>query len=145
MMMSKKDKGISMITLVITIVVIIILAAVSLGGSTDMINKSGEAKEDAAMYADKEQIRGLIDYVYSGLEEKVGVQLIDGALIVIDDNGKEYGSGYYLIPGGKDEEIKYIREKSGYTNLNRYQELSTSYVVNYSTKEYVRLEEVKFK
>lgn len=58
-MIKEKNKGITMIALVITIIVLLILAGVSiatLAGDNGLLRKTGEAKEQTEKTALKEQL-----------------------------------------------------------------------------------------
>lgn len=134
-----------MITLVITIVIIIILSAVAINGSTQMIDESNEARKSADAAKDDDEIRAVLMRAITDNTAKVGVELVDGTLIALDSGDREYGSGYYIIPGGKDDQIDIIKSKAADPTVTRYKKLSASYIVDYAEGTFVRVEEVRFK
>lgn len=142
----KNNSGVSITTLVITIVVMLIIAGVAVTNSTRMIDDSIAAKKDAATFEDNEIIRALLMNALTDKNEITGYALVDGSLEVIDESGETYGTNYHLIPGGKaDEALGVIREKLGDANLEAYKGITAPYVVDYYTGEYKRIEEIKFK
>ena len=141
----KKNKGVSMISLVITIVVIIILSAVALSNSTSMIENSSVAITEADKMEDNEKIRALVTYGITDRSARMGIALSDSTNVVIGKNGTNYGNGYHLIVGGTEETIKEIEEKTRLSNLKAYKDITAPYVVNYDTSDYERLDEIKFK
>lgn len=141
----KNKSGVSMISLVITIVVIIILTAVSIGDSLDMIDDSMVAVTEADIAEDNDVIRSLLTYAVVDKTARVGIALSDATIVVIGSGDVNYGTGYHLIVGGKEETIKVIEEKTGVTNLKAYKELTAAYVVNYDLGTYERIEEIKFR
>lgn len=142
----KSNLGISLVTVVITIVVIIILASVSTTYSLRMINDSADAKKEATIYEDREIIRTLLTETIGDENKKVGFALLNGSLVVLDSGDNEYGTGYYLIPGGEDDgDLGTIKFKLGDDTLTAYKGLSAPYVVDYYTGDYERVEEIRFK
>lgn len=144
-MKNLKNKGISLITLVITIVVMLILAAVAIGGSTRLIDDSVDSKKQASINDDNDEVRSLLTHAITNSSLREGVSLIDGSLVVIGSGDKEYGTGYYLLPGGEDDVMKVITDKVGNPNLKKYKGLTAPYVVDYDNGTYERIEEVRFK
>lgn len=142
----KNNSGVSITTLVITIVVMLIIAGVAIGTSTQIIDDSVEAKKEAAIFEDNETIRALLMNAITDKNVITGYALIDGSLEVVDEEGNEYGTNYYLIPGGKeDEALTIIRDKIGDSSATAYKGITAPYVVDYYTGEYKRIEEIKFK
>lgn len=142
----KSNSGVSLLTVVITVIVMIILAAVSTKYSTDMIDNSGEAKKEANIYEDKEVIRSLMTHSITDKDVRVGYALLDGAIVVVTEDGKEYGTGYHLVPGGDDDgDLGEIKERFGDDTIIAYKNLSAPYVVDYYTGKYERVENIKFK
>lgn len=68
-----------------------------------------------------------------------------GSLVVISESGDEYGTGFYLIPGGEEEVINQIKEKSGSAITRKYKDISAPYVVDYNANSFIRIEELLFK
>ncbi len=142
----KKNSGLSLMTVAITVIVMVILAGVATRYSLRMIDDSGEAKKEATIYADNEIIRSLLTQAMVDKNVMVGIALVDGDKVVIGSGDKEYGTGYYLVPGGEeDEELGDIRYKVGDDSLAAYKGLSAPYVVDYLTGKYERVEDIKFK
>ena len=78
MKMLKTEKGITLIALIITIIILLILAGITIGaltGDNSLINQAGEAKEDVEIASEKEAIdNATIDAMgknkYGNLEEE---------------------------------------------------------------------------
>ena len=127
----KKNSGVSLTTVVITVIVMIILASVTISYSLDMIDDSGEAKSEDEIYDDNEVIRALLTQSIIDEDVMVGYALLDNSVVVITPEGKEYGTGYYLIPGGKDDgDLGTIKFKLGDDTLTAYKGISEPYVVD---------------
>ena len=142
----KNNSGVSLTTVIITIVVMIILAGIAVSYSLEMIDDSGEAKKEATIYEDREIIRALTANALLDKNARVGFALLDNSVVVIGSGDKEYGTGYYLIPGGKDDgDLGTIKFKLGDNTLTAYRGLSAPYVVDYYTGEYERVEKIRFK
>lgn len=142
----KSDSGISLTTVIITIVVVIVLAAVATTYSSEVIDNSDEAQREATIYQDKEIIRVLMTNTITDKDARVGYELLDGAVVVIAENGKEYGTGYHLVPGGySDGDLGEIRDKFGDDTITAYRGLSAPYVVDYYTGKYERVENIEFR
>lgn len=126
----RNNKGISLITLIITIVVLIILAGIGIyTGYTSNVRKAtftkiySEMKEISSAVKQREMENKLDNIKYPYLGEK----LTDDDFIQI--NGVNYGSGYYLVTS---EQIVSL----GVSNVDR------DYIVNYSTGEVVSKEPI---
>ena len=142
----KNNSGISLLTVIITIVVMIILAAIATTYSTDVIDNSDEAQKEATIYEDREIIRALMTNTITDKNARVGYELLTGAIVVVGDDGKEYGTGYHLVPGGyEDGDLGKIRAKLGDDTIRAHRNLSAPYVVDYYTGKYERVENIKFK
>ena len=142
----KKNSGVSLTTVVITVIVMIILASVTISYSLDMIDDSGEAKSEAEIYEDNEVIRALLTQSIIDEDVMVGYALLDNSVVVITPEGKEYGTVYYLIPGVKDDgDLGTIKFKLGDDTLTAYKGISAPYVVDYYTGKYERVEKINFK
>jgi type II secretory pathway pseudopilin PulG len=144
----KNESGISLMTVIITIVVMIILASIAISSSFRMIGDAGEAKKQAETYEDREIIRALLINSVPYSNDIVGFPL-GGAVIVLGSGDKEYGSGYYLVPGGESEDedgdLATLRFKLGDNTLQAYKGLTAPYVVDYDNGKYERVEEIRFK
>ncbi|MBR3887536.1 MAG: hypothetical protein IKJ32_00355 [Clostridia bacterium] len=143
--MLKNNKGVSMISIVITIIVIIILSAVALSNSSDMIDDSITAVTEADKMEDNDTIRTLLTYAVTDRSARTGIALSDSTNVVIGSGDVNYGTGYYLIVGGSGDSIKKIEEKTGATGLKAYKDLTAPYVVNYDMGTYERIEEIRFR
>ena len=142
----KDNKGISLLTVIVTVIVMIILAGVATTYSLEIISDSGEAQKEAAIYEDREIIRNLMTNTINNKNERVGFALLDDSIVVIGSGDKEYGTGYHLIPGGDDKgDLGVIKLKLGDDTITAYRNLSAPYVVDYYTGKYERIENIKFK
>lgn len=143
--MLKNKKGVSMVTLAITIIVMIILASVAFSNSSGMIEDSNEAVTEAEIMADNDEIRALLTYAILDDTAKVGITLSNGSLVVIGSGDVSYGTGYHLVVGGDEEVIETIKEKTGMSNVRPYKELTAPYVVDYAKGTFERIDEIKFR
>ncbi len=140
-----RNKGVTMISMVITIVIIIILASVALSYSGDMIDDSIVAVDEADIMADNDEIRALLTYAVIDKDARQGIALVDGTMVVIGSGDVSYGTGYHLIVGGSDEDIDAIEEKMDGMRLAPYKNLTAPYVVNYDMGTFERIDEIKFR
>lgn len=122
----RNKKGISLITLIITIVVLIILASISIFvGYEYNINKAtftkiyNEMKEVSSAIQERQVENRLDNTIYP----LVGKELNEDDAIEI--NGVKYGTGYYLVTP------KEMASSLGLSNVTR------EYIVNYSTGEVI--------
>lgn len=133
-------------TVIITIVVMIILASVTVTYSLRMVDDSGEARDQAEIYEDNEIIRALLTQTIADDDAVVGYALLDNSIVVIGSGNKEYGTGYHLIPGGDDDgDLGTVKFKLGDDTLTAYKGISAPYVVDYYTGKYERVEDIRFK
>ena len=123
---------------------IIIISAVAFGTSRDLINRSAEAKVKAIALEEEDKIRTLLRKAIVDNNYKLGIELKDNTLVVIGSGDVEYGTCCYLIPGGTDEDIEIIANKAG-ENVERYEDFTASYVVDYDQDKFERITEIKFK
>ena len=135
-------------TMIITIVVMIILAGIAVSSSYELIGDAGEAKKQSETYEDREIIRALLTNSIADSDIIAGYPL-GGSIVVLGSGDKEYGSGYYLVPGGdaeeKDGDLAVLRFKLGDDTLQAYKGLTAPYVVDYDTGKYERVENIRFK
>lgn len=141
----KNKKGVSMVSLAITIIVIIILSAIAFSNSSGMINESNEAVTESEIMADNDEIRALLTYSIVDDAAKIGIKLSDGSLVVIGSGDVSYGTGYHLIAGGDEEDLNIIKEKTGVSGVQAYKEITAPYVVNYDKGTFERIDEIKFR
>lgn len=142
----KSNSGVSLTTVIITIVVMIIIVGVAARNSLRMIDDSGEAKKEATIYEDREIIRALLTNAITDKDAMVGFALLDNSVVVLGSGDKEYGTGYHLIPGGDDDgDLGTIKFKLGDDTMTAYRGLSAPYVVDYYTGKYERVENIRFK
>lgn len=141
----KNNKGVSLMTLIVTIVVMLIITGVAINKSIRLIDDSVKATEDAEIFDDNEQIRSLLMNAITDKSLVTGYALINNSVEVIDAEGNVYGTNYHLIPGGDEEDLKAIAEKFGETNVIAYKGITAPYVVDYYTSKFVRIEDVLFK
>ena len=114
--MIKEKKGITLIALVITIIVLLILAGVTisaLSGDNGILQNAAKAKEETEKAQDKEQeiLDDLNSYIENGEEEKFneekGVnkpELTEGMIPVKFDTSKNGGKGNWVICSETDSE-----------------------------------------
>lgn len=147
----KNNSGVSLVTLVVTIVVMLILAGISMRGTTSLINKTAESKKTHNEYNESEIIRKLLTDVVLDKNLMVGIPLQDGIFEVretpTDKNPDTiwYGTNYYLIPGGNEEEIKKIISKTGDDSIEQYREFTGSYVVDYVEGKFERINVIEIR
>ena len=122
----KNNKGISLITLIFTIIVIIIIASIVIyTGYQKNVNKATFTK----IYNEMQEIttavqeRHAAHRINSSSYPYIGTELTDSTAITI--NGVKYGNGYYVVSP------KQLSDELGVTNVNR------EYIVNYNTGEVV--------
>ena len=132
-----QNKGITLVALVITIIVLLILAGISISmiiGENGLLTKVQKAKELSEISTEEEYVNLIIIDSYM-TNKKTGQKLeelrfntVDDATSIYDsDTGKSYGNGwYYLKPD----------------DVNEYP-LKNSYIINYETGEFVRYDENK--
>lgn len=132
-----KTKGVTLIVLVVTIVVLLILAGVSivmLTNGNGIINNARKAKDLTEISSEEEYI--LLTMLDEELTKiKIGQELKDMNFNTTEDiecvmdkeTGIRYGWNWYLI---RPEDIKDY-------------ELKNSYIVNYETEEYIRFDKNK--
>lgn len=135
--MLEKDRGITLIALVITIIVLLILAGVSIAmlfGENGLITNAKKAKIQSEISTEEEYLNLIIlddkltrrklgqeldDIVFNTLENKTSIYDID--------TGKVYAKGWYFL---KPQDIKDY-------------EIKNSYIINYETGEYIKFDENK--
>ncbi len=141
----KNKKGVSMVSLAITVIVMLIIATVAFSNSSGMIDESNEAVEEADIMADNDEIRALLTFAIVDDTAKIGIALSDASLVVIGSGDVSYGTGYHLVIGGDEEDLKAIEEKTGSSNIHPYKDLTAPYVVNYNKGTFERIDEIKFR
>ena len=135
--MLEQDRGITLIALVITIIVLLILAGVSIAmlfGENGLITNAKKAKIQSEISTEEEYLNLIIlddkltrrklgqeldDIVFNTLENKTSIYDID--------TGKVYAKGWYFL---KPQDIKDY-------------EIKNSYIINYETGEYIKFDENK--
>ncbi|MBO5179323.1 MAG: hypothetical protein J6B87_03155 [Clostridia bacterium] len=127
----KNNKGISLVSLIFTIIVIIILASIVIYyGYTQNINKATFSR----IYNEMQEIttavqeRHAAHRINGSSYPYIGTKLTDESAITI--NGIKYGNGYYLVSQ------KQLSDELGVSNVTR------EYVVNYETGEIVSKEPI---
>ena len=132
-----KEKGITLIALVITIIVLLILAGVSISmltGDNGILTQAQRAKEMTEASSEEEYIQLLvigynIDKKTYGEELKnVEFNTVENTTSIMDiETGTTYGDGWYYL---KPEDVKDY-------------ELKNSYIIDYETGEYIKYDENK--
>ena len=143
--MYKKDKkvdGITLIVLVITVIVLLILAGVTinaLSGDNGILTKAVEAKKETELASEKEAMQ--TQFLLSQMDEdiqNIGVELYDKNIengnkwniIYVAKTDKKYGTGWYYIPRG--------------TEISEYGKCKQNWIVNYKTGEFISLEDNEY-
>ena len=136
--MYRKNKGITLIALVITIIVLLILAGVSIAmltGNNGILTQAMRAKELTEISSEEEYINLLIiehqmdnDITYGEELKEVQFNTVEDTTSIYDaEKGTTYANGWYYL---KPEDV------------NDY-ELKNSYIIDYDTGEFVRFDEEK--
>ena len=143
----KQEKGITLIALVITIIVLLILAGVSIAmltGDNGILTQAQRAKSETSISTEKEALEvQVIGEEMNGtlrneVENGIGKTLYSNTLensnrwnvIVINDTQKVYGDGYKYIEKG--------------TEIENYGEAQYNWLINTNTGEVIQLEEGKY-
>ena len=143
-MRTKETKGITLVALVITIVILLILAGVGLNmvlGENGIITKAKLAKQMSEVSNEKEAIQ--LDVTLARMEEAldsknkyyVGTPLYDKTLengdkwciLVNNETMEQYGTGYNHIEKG--------------TEINNYGKTQYEWLVNYNSGDVIELNE----
>jgi len=146
---SKKENAITLIALIISIIVLLILAGVSLSaliGDNGILTQATKAADQSIISSEEEAVEMLIvsyeaEKVQNSEETskyEIGTKLYDKTLengsnwkiIVENENSKTYGTGWSFIEKG--------------TNIMDYGESKYAWLVNYETGEKVRLEDESY-
>ena len=137
----KNEIGITLIALVITIIVLLILAGVSIAtltGENGILNQAETAKEETEIATEKEALQLTIINYNASNEAKydIGEKLYSRTVAngdkwnIIMYNNIAYGTGWNYIGRGIE--------------LENYGETTKEWLANYETGEVVRLEEGKY-
>ncbi len=124
---SKKSNGITLIALVITIIVLLILAGVTIAtltGENEILSKASEASEKTELADEKEKVElsalGALakadgdEVIQENLEKELGEYFTDGKYIVEPGTNEEEIEGYIVTITENDEEgRKYFVYKNG--------------------------------
>ena len=132
-----KEKGITLIALVITIIVLLILAGVSISmltGDNGILTQAQRAKELTEATSEEEYIQLLIigynmdKQAYGEELKNVEFNTVENTTSIMDkETGTKYGNGWYYL---KPEDVKDY-------------ELKNSYIIDYETGEYIKYNENK--
>ena len=138
-----KEKGITLIALVITIIVLLILAGVSISsftGQNSIIGKAKNAKEQTQIATEKEAIQlTMINKEATGDSKyDIGEELRDRTIangdnwkiVSVNETGKIYGTNCYYIPKGVE--------------LENYGQTKHEWVVDNNSGEIVELPEGEY-
>ena len=143
-MRTKENKGVTLIALAVTIIVMLILAGVTvstLTGNSGITKKAQNAKKMSKVSSEKEAIQLAVSlakmekYLDENNEYYIGTPLYDKTLengdkwdvIIIKDTLEQYGTDWYYV--AKETEIA------------QYGETQYEWLVNYETGEAKQLEE----
>ena len=137
--MYREKNGITLIALVITIIVLLILAGVSIAmltGNNGILTQAQRAKELTEVSSEEEYINLLIiehqmnNNTYGKELKKVQFNTLEDTTSIYDsETGTTYADGWYYL---KPEDV------------NDY-ELKNSYIIDYDTGEFVRFDAEKHK
>ncbi len=135
-----KEKGITLIALVVTIIILLILAGVTLNMAMSGDGLFSKAKLAVNKYdvASEQEVlqQQIIEYQMNNSIEKIGEKLSDKISSVTDSNwkviqlnnsDKNYGTNYYYVPKG--------------TEIANYGQTKYNWVMNYETGEVINIEE----
>ena len=135
-----KEKGITLIALVITIIVLLILAGVSIAmltGDNGILSQAQNAKKKTELASEKEAIQLSVPEYQLANEEKykLGTTLYDKNadnstiwdLFVNNNENKTYGTGWNYISKG--------------TNIESYGPTQNEWLVNYETGEIIQIDD----
>ena len=136
-MKNEREKGITLIALVLTIIVLLILAGVSISmltGDNGILTQAQRAKELTEASSEEEFIQLLI-IGYNSNKKTYGEELknvefntVENTTSIMDkETGTTYGNGWYYL---KPEDVKDY-------------ELKNSYIIDYETGEYIKYNENK--
>lgn len=145
----KNQKGITLMGLVVTIVLIIILAGIGLGASVNMVDNVGRS-QDATAVSDLQKIQQAIFEVYTKYMQTKNASLLIGTKMSYNEakaveqefknleNGESISlkQNTYNLDNAKPEECYYKLDKEQLIELgmSRVKD-KTEYIVNYSTGE----------
>lgn len=137
---TKENKGITLVALIVTIIVLLILAGISvsmLTGNNGILSQSQKAKEQIEIASEKEALQLTIMSQEISKEEKynIGAKLYDKTVAngnkwnVIKDNESDmtYGTGWNYIEKG--------------TQIENWGKAQKNWVINYETGEVKELKE----
>lgn len=142
----KNERGFSLMVLIITIIVIIILAIITMNASFDSVDEAIDSEKKAQAAIDNDKIREIMTYELAGTIELIDVdidqkriELRSGDREIVYD-GVTYRDGFALYLA--EDDIAKVENKMGTFNYYKpYKDLTKSYVVDYRTGTYIRLEE----
>lgn len=142
----KNERGFSLIVLVITIIVLLILTAITFNSSDRIVDDSIESQKAANAAMDNDKIMEVMTYELAGTVELIDIE-IDQKRIELRSGDREivydgvpYRDGFALYISEGD--IAKVENKMGTSNYYKpYNNLTKSYIVDYSTGTYIRLEE----
>ena len=146
-MKTKENKGVTLIVLAVTIIVMLILAGVTvstLTGNSGITAKAQLAKKMSKVSSEKEAIQMAVSlakmekYLDEDNEYYIGIPLYDKTLengnkwniVMINDTQKIYGTDWCFISKG--------------TEISKYGETQYNWLVNYETGELEQLEDNTF-
>ena len=135
---NKKEEGITLIALTITIIVLLILAGVTisaLSGDNGILSQAQKAKQQTEIATEREAIQLTMlnkdatgDNKYDIGEELRDRTIANGdnwKIVSISENNKIYGTGYYYVPKG--------------ITLENYGETKLEWIINYNKGEVIEL------
>ena len=142
----KNERGFSLIVLVITIIVLLILTAITLNSSDKIVDDSIDSQKAANAAIDDDKIMEIMTYELAGTLELIDIE-IDQKRIELRSGDREiiydgvpYRDGFALYLA--EEDIEKVENKMGTFNYYKpYKNLTKSYIVDYKTGTYIRLEE----
>ena len=146
-MRTKENKGVTLIALAVTIIVMLILAGVTIStltGEDGIITQAKNSKKMSKASSEKEAIELALssskieEYIDVNNKYYIGIPLYDKTLengnkwniVVINETQKIYGTDWSYVPKG--------------TEIDGYGETKGNWLINYETSELVQLEDNTF-
>ena len=123
----KKTNGITLIALIVTIIVLLILAGVSIAmltGENGILTQAKKAEKETKIANEKEAIQ--LEMINEELKDRTLANGDNWKIVSINDINKIYGTGYYFVGEG--------------INIENYGKTKYEWIINYDTGEVTKLE-----
>ena len=142
--MLKNEKGFSLIVLVLTIIIMLIIIAITMDPGTEVIDEADKSKQAVEATQDDQKIKEIITYELGGTTELIDPNIDFMRLPLSNDiqvkyQDITYGTGYVLYLSDKD--LEKVSTKTATTNYYQsFKDLTESYLVDTNTGNYIRLD-----